>query len=208
MLHHKRLFSINTSKDGNSVSATCEGSHPEDKYKVQIELGGEEPTVTCTCPAREKEALCKHSIGLLLWRAGNLADERFKQQIQASEALRQGAQDAGLSIAPPMVGHQGVEEQGATGADPFAYQAADTASPLADAASPPVAPASPPPVASTVARAGKRRLPASFLPCPDASPAKASKAGKEAASKEASEKAKGKGQASVRLSSATRHQCC
>ena len=197
MLQQKRLYSITTSKDGKSVSATCEGSHPEDKYKVQIELGGEEPTVTCTCPAREKEALCKHSIGLLLWRAGNLADERLKQQTQASEASRQNAPDAGLSIAPPNVGHQGVEEQMATDAGTIAYQATDTASPLADAASPPVAIASPPFVASTVARAGKRRLPASFLPCPDASPAKASKAGKEAASKEASGKAKGKGQASA-----------
>ena len=146
ILQQKRLYNISTSKDGKTISATCEGSHPEDKYKLQIKLEGTEPVIECTCPAKEKEALCKHTLGLLLWRAGNLTEERLKRQTKAVGHLPQHPADASTAI--PAAGHHGAGQATASEQATVAYQAAEAPTP--------------PPVACPAATAGKRRLPASF----------------------------------------------
>ena len=179
ILQQQRLYNISTSRDGKTISATCEGSHPQDRYNVIIELGEAEPVISCTCPAKEREALCKHCLGLLLWRAGNLTEERLRQRSegnglssgQAASPLQPGSTEAQTSAAGL------AEKKDADGAT-IAYEAADE--PLAAAAS------TPPPVVSTVARAGKRRLPASFTARPQEPTPKRGKAKTEAAPKETS----------------------
>ena len=179
ILQQRRLYNISTSRDGRTISATCEGSHSEDRYTVRIELGDIEPVASCTCPAKEREALCKHCLGLLLWRAGNLTEERLRQRSQVnglspsqavspSQPMNRQAQTSVSGMA---------DREDADGAT-IAYEAADEASAAAAT--------TPPPVISTVARAGKRRLPASFTARPQEPTPKKGKAKKEAASTGAS----------------------
>ena len=157
----------------------CKGSHPEDKYKVTIELGGVEPVVSCTCPAKEREALCKHCLGLLLWRAGNLTEERLKQRSQGDEVSSgQTASPMQPASTQAQTSASGMADRTDTDGATIAYEAADGA--------PAAAAATPPPVVSIVARAGKRRLPASFAARPQEPTPMKDKAKKEAAQKEAS----------------------
>ena len=179
ILQQRRLYNISTSRDGKTISATCEGSHPEDRYNVIIELGEDEPVISCTCPAKEREALCKHCLGLLLWRAGNLTEERLRQRSegnglspgQAASPLQPGSTEA-----PPSA--SGLAERKDADGATIAYEAAD--------GRPAAAASTPPPVVSTVSRAGKRRLPASFTARPQEPTPKRGKAKKDAAPKEAS----------------------
>ena len=147
ILQQKRLYNITTSQDLKTISATCEGSHPEDRYKLQITLEGAEPAIECTCPAKEKEALCKHSLGLLLWRAGNLTEERLKRQIEGVGDPQQHLTD--VDKISPAPGQHGAGQAQASEQATVAYQAAEMPTP--------------PPVARTAAPGGKRRLPASFV---------------------------------------------
>lgn len=150
------------------MSAVCEGSSPEDKYKLQIDLQHDEPSVSCTCPAKEREALCKHSLGLLLWRAGHLAEERLRKLTQASEPPKQ--HESAVSTPTGQQAQQGAGEGRVAEEATIAYQAADAPSV--------------PPVARPAASVGKRRLPSSFAARPEQPAAKKGRAKKEAAPKE------------------------
>ena len=162
ILQQKRLYHISTSTDGKTVSAICEGSHPEDKYKLRITLEGIEPAIECTCPAKEKEALCNHSLGLLLWRAGNLTEERLRKQAECASHPQQHPADAIPSAAA--AGQHEASQAPVSEQATIAYQTEAPTSPA---------------VASTAAKAGKRRLPASFAKRPVEPAAKKGRANKQ-----------------------------
>jgi len=202
VLQQKRLFHINSSRDGKTISALCESSHPEDKYKLQIDLQGAEPAIQCTCPAKEKAALCKHSLGLLLWRAGNLTEERLKRQTRAITQPQEHL--AAASTVADEAAHQDAILKRATDQAAIAHQPADPPTEQATVAYQAADAPMPPPLASTVATARKRRLPASFTKRPAEPVARKGKAALEAsppkeAAVDAGGPAKGRGQVGLPL---------
>jgi len=202
VLQQKRVFHINSSRDGKTISALCESSHPEDKDKLQIDLQGAEPAIQCTCPAKEKAALCKHSLGLLLWRAGNLTEERLKRQTRAITQPQE--HPAAASTVADEAAHQDAILKRATDQAAIAHQAADPPTEQATVAYQAADAPMPPPLASTVATTRKRRLPASFTKRPAEPVAKKGKAALKAsppkeAAVDAGGPAKGRGQVGLPL---------
>ena len=85
MLRQDRLKDIDVSGNGTTVTATASGSQA---YTVQLDLRTNPPSCNCNCPSGRgnPERVCKHSLGLLLWRC--------EQLDAAGDATARGMQSA------------------------------------------------------------------------------------------------------------------
>ena len=72
MLKQDRLKDIDVSSDGAVVSAVASGSQ---SYTVELDLRTQPPSCNCNCPSGRghPDRVCKHSLGLLLWRCEQLS---------------------------------------------------------------------------------------------------------------------------------------
>ncbi len=71
MLEGSKLFDVQDTGDG-TVQARCNGKGGK-SYEIHIKFetfGSKHDwaDIKCSCPAAQKEPLCKHALGLLLWR--------------------------------------------------------------------------------------------------------------------------------------------
>ena len=72
VLKQNRLRDFNVSSDGAVVMAVASGSQ---SYTVQLDLHTQPPSCNCNCPSGRghPDRVCKHSLGLLLWRCEQLS---------------------------------------------------------------------------------------------------------------------------------------
>ena len=72
VLRQDRLRDFNVSSDGSVVMAVASGSQ---SYTVQLDVGKQPPTCNCNCPSGRghPDRVCKHSLGLVLWRSEQLS---------------------------------------------------------------------------------------------------------------------------------------
>ncbi len=72
VLKQNRLRDFSVSSDGAVVMAVASGSQ---SYTVQLDLHNQLPTCNCNCPSGRghPDRVCKHSLGLLLWRCEQLS---------------------------------------------------------------------------------------------------------------------------------------
>ena len=94
MLKQNRLHAFDVSDDG-LVTATASGSQ---SYTVQLNLRTQPASCNCNCPSGggNPERVCKHSLGLLLWRCeqlkadGNASGQGMSAWLTAVSWLKAG----------------------------------------------------------------------------------------------------------------------
>ena len=72
VLKQNRLRDFDVSNDGAVVVAVASGSQ---SYVVQLDLHKQPPSCNCNCASGrgQPDRVCKHSLGLLLWRCEQLS---------------------------------------------------------------------------------------------------------------------------------------